>query len=126
MAGRILVVDDQADIRDMMTLYLRLSKYDVVEAADGYEAIEKAIECRPDVILMDMAMPVLDGLSSTRAMKENEALSDIPILCLTAYGDFYVERAKAAGCDEVLQKPVDFTRLDALLEQHIHQPTMGR
>ena len=119
MAGKILVVDDQADIRDMMSLYLRLSKYDVVEATNGYEAIEKAIACKPDVILMDMAMPVLDGLSSTRAMKENKELSDIPIFCLTAYGDFYVERAKAAGCDEVIQKPVDFNRLDALLEQHL-------
>ena len=74
---------------------------------------------------MDMAMPVLDGLSSTRAMKENEELAEIPILCLTAYGDFYVERAKAAGCDEVLQKPVDFSRLDALLKEHIHSKSLS-
>ena len=120
MPRTILIVEDDADIRQMMCIYLTLGQYHVVEAANGYEAIEKALQYKPDLILMDMAMPVLDGLGSTRAMRKNEALAGVPILCLTAYGDFYQERAKAAGCDEVLQKPIDFARLDRLLEQHVH------
>ncbi len=102
-----------------MAMYLELNKYEVIQAADGYEAIEKALKYKPDVILMDIAMPVLDGLDSTRAMRQNAELATTPILCLTAYGDFYKERATAAGCDEVMQKPIDFGKLDNLLERHL-------
>jgi two-component system, cell cycle response regulator DivK len=119
MTGTVLIVDDQEDIRCMMAIYLKLNKYEVIEAVNGYEAIEKALAYKPDVILMDMAMPVLNGLDSTRAMKENKELATIPILCVTAYDEYYVERARAAGCDDVLQKPIDFNRLDAFLERHI-------
>lgn len=114
------MVEDQADIRNMMTVYLELNKYEVIEATNGYEAIEKALECKPDVILMDIAMPVLDGLDSARAMRQTAELADVPILCLTAFGDFYQERAAAAGCDDIMQKPIDFGKLDRLLKQHIH------
>ncbi len=118
MAKKILLVEDHDDIRNMMATYLQLNKYEVIEAANGFDAIQQAIDHKPDVILMDIAMPVLDGISSTRAIRENDALAHTPILCLTAYGDFYRERAERAGCNEVLQKPIDFRRLDALLWQH--------
>ena len=104
----------------MMATYLHLNKYEVIEAENGYEAIQQALDHKPDVILMDIAMPVLDGISSTRAMRELEELSTTPILCLTAFGDFYRERAKMAGCNDVLQKPIDFRKLDALLLRHTH------
>jgi CheY-like chemotaxis protein len=117
---KILLVEDHADIRNMMATYLQLNKYEVIEAENGYEAIQQALDHKPDVILMDIAMPVLDGISSTRAMRELEELATTPILCLTAFGDFYRERAKRAGCNEVLQKPIDFRKLDALLLQHTH------
>ena len=120
MNGTVLIVDDQEDIRCMMAIYLKLNRYEVIEAVNGYEAIEKALAYKPDVILMDMAMPVLNGLDSTRAMKDHEELATIPILCLTAYGEFYDVRAKAAGCEAVLHKPIDFNRLDAFLERYIH------
>lgn len=105
----------------MMSTYLTLNEYDVVEAADGYEAVEQALEHKPDLILMDIAMPVLDGINSTRAIRKIKELANIPILCLTAFGDFYKDRAQRAGCNEVLQKPVDFGKLDALLQRHIGQ-----
>src|SRR5690242_4759587 len=108
MSKGILLVEDHPDIRKMMSIYLKMHKYEVVEAADGYEAVEKALQHKPDAVLMDMAMPVLDGLGATRAMRQNDELSDVPILCVTAYGDFYNERAKEAGCNEVIQKPVNF------------------
>jgi len=104
----------------MMCIYLTLGRYDVIEAADGHEAIEKALKHKPDLILMDIAMPVLDGISSTRAIREIEELRTTPILCLTAFDDVAGDSAKQAGCNEVLQKPVDFGRLDALLEKFIH------
>ena len=104
----------------MMATYLQLNKYEVIEAENGYEAIQQALDHKPDIILMDIAMPVLDGISSTRAMRELEELATTPILCLTAFGDFYRERAKRAGCNEVLQKPIDFRKLDALLLQHTY------
>jgi CheY-like chemotaxis protein len=117
---KILLVEDHADIRNMMAMYLQLNKYEVIEAENGYDAIQQALDHKPDIILMDIAMPVLDGISSTRAMRENEQLAQTPIVCLTAYGDFYRERAKRAGCNDVLQKPIDFQKLDALLWQHTH------
>jgi len=120
VSKKILLVEDHADIRNMMAMYLQMNKYEVIEAENGYDAIQQALDHKPDVILMDIAMPVLDGISSTRAMRENVALARTPIVCLTAYGDFYRERAKHAGCNEVLQKPVDFRKLDALLQRHTH------
>ena|SRR5688572_9763745 len=104
----------------MMTIYLTLGRYEVIEASDGSEAVEKALKHKPDVILMDIAMPVLDGISSTRAIRAIEEFKTTPILCLTAFDDLYGESAKQAGCNEVLQKPVDFGTLDALLEKFIH------
>ncbi|MEO6333393.1 MAG: response regulator [Pyrinomonadaceae bacterium] len=118
MLKKILLVEDHDDIRNMMATYLQLNKYEVIEAENGYDAIQKALDHKPDIILMDIAMPVLDGISSTRAMRENKELEQVPIVCLTAFGDFYRERAKKAGCNDILQKPVDFRRLDALLWQH--------
>lgn len=119
MSKKVLVVEDHADIRKMMSIYLKLFKYEVIEAADGYEAVEKALEHRPDAVLLDLAMPVLDGVDSARAMRLTEELADTPIVCITAYRDFYKQRAKDAGCNAVLQKPIDFGQLDALLREHM-------
>ncbi|HKP70853.1 MAG TPA: response regulator [Pyrinomonadaceae bacterium] len=119
MAKKILIAEDHADIRKMMSIYLKMYKYDVIEAADGYEAVEKAIEHKPDAVLLDLAMPVLDGVDSARAMRLNKELADVPIVCITAYRDFYVDRAKQAGCNAVLSKPIDFSQLDALLKEHM-------
>jgi two-component system, cell cycle response regulator DivK len=116
--AKILLVEDHPDIRNMMATYLVLNKYEVIEAENGYDAIQQALDHKPDVILMDIAMPVLDGISSARAMRENEELAGVPIFCLTAFGEFYRDRARMAGCNAVLQKPIDFRSLDALLEEH--------
>jgi CheY-like chemotaxis protein len=120
VAKKILIVEDNSDIRAMMATYLALNTYEVIEATNGYEAIEIALEQKPDVILMDIAMPVLNGLDSARAMRETSELADVPILCLTAFGDFYQERAIAAGCDELMHKPIDFVKLEKVLREHLH------
>ena len=120
MARRVMVVEDHADIRMMMKILLETYGFEVVEASDGYEAVEKALEKTPDVILMDLAMPVLDGINSTRAMRQHRELADVPILAVTAYGDFYRERAIEAGCTDVLQKPLDFESLRPLVSSYVH------
>jgi CheY-like chemotaxis protein len=118
MNKKVLVVEDHADIRRMMKIMLELQGFDVTEASDGYEAVEKALDEPPDVILMDMAMPVLDGVYSTRALRQHEEFERTPIIALTAYGDFYDERARAAGCTDVLQKPIDFSALKPLVQHY--------
>jgi CheY-like chemotaxis protein len=120
VSKKVLIVEDEADIRKMMSIFLRINGYEVLEASDGYEAVEIAFERKPDLILMDLAMPVLDGVNSTRAIRQNEQLADVPIVCVTAYGDFYNKKARAAGCDDVLEKPVNFEKLDSLIQRHVN------
>lgn len=120
MSKKILVAEDQADIRKMTKILLELNGYQVIEASDGYEAVEKAVGEEPDLILMDMAMPVMDGLNSSRTIRRHEHLSDTPIVAITAYGDFYGPRAREAGCTDVLQKPLDFRRLKPIVEQYLN------
>lgn len=119
MNKKILVAEDQTDIRKMMKILLELHGFDVIEAADGYEAVEKAVDESPDLILMDMAMPVMDGLDSSRAIRRHEALHDVPIVAVTAFGEFYADRAHEAGCTDILQKPIDFTRLKPIVEHYM-------
>ena len=119
MPKTILLVEDREDIRTMMAVYLTLNEYEVIQASNGSEGLEKALSHKPDLILMDLAMPVLNGFDSTIEIRKNEDLADTPILCLTAFGDLYDEKARAAGCNDVLQKPIDFGKLDEVLEQHI-------
>ena len=120
MNKKILVAEDQTDIRKMMKILLELHGFDVIEAADGYEAVEKAVDESPDLILMDMAMPVMDGLDSSRAIRRHAALHDVPIVAVTAYGEFYEDRAQEAGCTDILQKPIDFTRLKPIVEHYMN------
>ncbi len=120
MGKTILVVDDDLDGRHMLKVFLERKGFDVREASDGYEAVERALEKRPDLIIMDMAMPLMDGVNSVRTLKLHESLQDVPIFALTAYGGFYDPRALEAGCDHVLHKPVDFEELKPMLDKYIH------
>jgi len=104
---KILVVEDVEFNRDLMVQLLEES-YEVVTATDGVEGIELAERERPDLILMDLSLPVLDGWEATRRIKANEALKGIPIIALTAHamsGD--EEKARQSGCDDYLSKPLD-------------------
>ena len=116
---KVLVAEDYTDSRKMMKALLEIHGYSVLEAADGYEAVEKAVEEQPDLILMDIAMPVLDGVQATNVIRQHDSLANVPIVAITAYGDFYDERARAAGCNNVLQKPVDIQQLTPLVQQYL-------
>ena len=119
MNKKILVVDDDADARVMLKTYFESDGFDVSVAEDGLEAVEKALEVHPDVVLMDMAMPLVDGVNSIRAMRQHEDLRKIPIIGLTGFGSFYRPRAMDAGCTAVLTKPVDFGTLSPIIELHL-------
>jgi two-component system cell cycle response regulator DivK len=102
----VLVVDDMEDGREICAEYLSFCKYRVATAEDGLEALVKASELLPDVILMDLSLPRLDGWEATRRLKENERTRSIPVIALTAHALMDAkETALAAGCDAVVIKP---------------------
>lgn len=119
MGKKVLIVEDYADVRMIMKILISFQGYEVIEASDGYEALEKAKQNRPDLILMDLAMPVIDGFVATKAIRESDECKDVPIVALTAY-DTHHDKAIKAGCNEVIQKPLDFDRLEPLLTQYLH------
>jgi two-component system, cell cycle response regulator DivK len=105
-APLVLVVDDYLDAREMCAEFLRFSGYRVEEAVDGFEAIEKATDLLPAVILMDLSLPRLDGWEATRRLKKDDRTKAIPIIALTGHAlAGHAEVASEAGCDSFLTKP---------------------
>ena len=119
MRKRVLVVEDFEDVRRMMKRYFEHDGFEVIEATDGYEAVQKALEEHPDLIIMDIAMPVMDGIQATTAIRQHEHMSDVPIVAVTAYADFYCDRARDVGCNEVVPKPIDFGRLQPVVHSYV-------
>jgi CheY-like chemotaxis protein len=102
----VLVVEDYQDAREMYAAYLQFSGYRVAEATNGVEAIEQATELLPDIILMDLALPKMDGWEATRRLKMNEKTRHIPIVALTGHAlAGHAEGARQAGCDSFVTKP---------------------
>ena len=103
----VLVVDDYLEAREICAEYLGFHGYRVVTAEDGLQALERAFEMLPDVILMDLSLPELDGWAATRRLKADPRTRGIPIVALTGHAlSAERERALAAGCDDVITKPV--------------------
>jgi two-component system cell cycle response regulator DivK len=108
---KILVVDDTEWNRDLIVQLLE-DEYTVLEALDGEEAVRKTEADKPDLILMDLGMPVMDGWEATRKIKANDALKHIPIIAVTSHAMVGDEiDARKAGCDDYLPKPIDETEL---------------
>jgi CheY-like chemotaxis protein len=102
----VLVVDDFADNREMYSEYLSFSGYDVIEAQNGKEAIDAARARLPDIIIMDLSLPVMDGWEATRTLKADELTRRIPVVALTGHAlEGHSRGAKDAGCDSFLAKP---------------------
>jgi two-component system, cell cycle response regulator DivK len=119
---KILLVEDNDMNRDMLTRRLARKGFETAEAVDGEQGIEAARSGRPDLILMDMSLPLLDGWEATRRLKADPATRGIPVIALTAHamaGDR--ERALEAGCDDYDTKPIEFPslmkKIEALLAQ---------
>jgi CheY-like chemotaxis protein len=112
----VLIVDDVVDNIVIVSLDLQQQGYRVVTASNGEEAVKVASLTYPDIILMDIGMPQLDGLGATRKIRENEALRNVPIIAITAFNtDGFRRAAHDAGFDGYLVKPFDFDRLHALI-----------
>lgn len=117
---KILLVEDNEMNRDMLSRRLLKRGFEVVIAVDGSEGVSMAQSIRPDLILMDMSLPILDGWEATRRIKVESDLRAIPIIALTAHamsGD--EQKARDAGCDDFDTKPVDFARLMSKIEAYL-------
>jgi len=115
----VLIVEDVALNRDLLIQLLE-DRYRLIVAEDGAAALERAAAERPDLILMDLSLPRLDGWEATRRLKADAALARIPVIALSAHamrGD--EERARASGCDDFLTKPIDETLLYGKLETYL-------
>src|ERR1043166_185610 len=115
-----LVVEDFENSRFMMRRLREMAGYQVLEASDGEQAVRMASEQRPALILMDLSLPKLDGLSATREIRKKRGLRNIPIVAVSAH-DSPETRAEAlaAGCNEYVTKPIDFDNLNAILKRFI-------
>jgi CheY-like chemotaxis protein len=109
---KLLLVEDNEMNRDMLSRRLTRNGYDVVMAVNGQEGVDMAVSEKPDLILMDMSLPVLDGWEATRRVKANAESKHIPVIALTAHAMAQdKERALDAGCDDFDTKPVELPRL---------------
>jgi two-component system cell cycle response regulator DivK len=124
MTKRILVVEDQEDNRIILRRLLSNAGYDLIEAVNGEDGVALALSTRPDLILMDIQLPVMDGYEATRRIKSNAELKSIPVIAVTSYalsGD--EAKARAAGCDAYVAKPFSPRQLLAKVREYL--PTEG-
>ena len=124
MTKRILIVEDQEDNRIILRRLLSKAGYDLIEAMNGEDGVALALSIRPDLILMDIQLPVMDGYEATRRIKSNAELKSIPVIAVTSYalsGD--EAKARAAGCDAYVAKPFSPRQLLAKVREYL--PTEG-
>ena len=120
---KILYVEDNPDNVYMLTRRLKKKGFELIIAGDGQEGIDKAIEESPDLILMDLSLPTMDGWTATAKIKEIEEVKDIPIIALSAHAmPEHRDRALKAGCSDYDTKPVDIKRLLSKIGQYIELP----
>jgi two-component system cell cycle response regulator DivK len=118
MSKRILVVEDQEDSRRILRDLFRSADYEIMEAVNGEEALTAAATQRPDLILMDIQLPIMDGYEATRRIKPDPMLTHVPVIAVTSYalgGD--KAKARAAGCDDFVPKPYSPRQLLAKIRQ---------
>ena len=115
---KILLVEDNEMNRDMLSRRLERRGYDVVIAVDGQQGVDLAQSTNPDLILMDMSLPIIDGWEATRQLKAKDGVKGTPIIALTAHAmDGDEQKARAAGCDDYDTKPVELSRLLTKMER---------
>ncbi len=119
MQRTILLVEDHEDARSFMKFLLEGYGYHILEARNGLEAVESFRHSIPDLVLIDVSMPTMDGLTATKEIRKLENTSDIPIIAVTAHGKFAYEQAIEAGCNDLINKPVSSESLEALLNRHL-------
>lgn len=117
----IMVVEDYDDTRLLLKKGLEGLGYSVLEASNGQEAVDIAGRERPDLILMDLDLPILDGIAATQRIRQQADLENVPIVAVTAYPMSYTHvKAFAKGCDEYMPKPIDMTELANLVRRYLN------
>jgi CheY-like chemotaxis protein len=119
MGRTVLVVEDYEDSRHFMKFMLESYGYRVFEAADGLEAVESSKDNCPDLILMDISMPVMDGLTATKTIRKFKRGGDVPIIAVTAHGKQFEKKVREAGCNELIGKPIDFDEFETVVRLEI-------
>lgn len=115
----VLVVEDYEDARALMRLALEVQGLRVMEATNGREAVETVQRELPDLILMDLSMPEMDGVTATRLIKTVEKAMNVPIIAITAHAREYTKDALEAGCVDVIPKPIDLNTIKPLIEMYL-------
>ena len=122
MSKHILVVEDQPDSRRIIRDMVASTDYEITEAENGEEALAAIAKQQPDLILMDIQLPIMDGYTATRLIKTDPALRSIPIIAVTSYALAVEEKkARAAGCDDYVTKPFSPRQLLAKIRQYMPQ-----
>ena len=119
MPKTVMIVDDYADAREMMKLLIEWYGYDVIEATNGSEAVEKSLQYHPDLILMDLMLPVMDGAAAAKIIRETEGNDKVSIVALTGFKNTSVEKTMEACFDGVLIKPLQFENLEPILNRYL-------
>jgi CheY-like chemotaxis protein len=115
-----MVVEDYEDTRLLLKQGLEMMGYAVLEAVNGEEAVDIADREHPDLILMDLDLPILDGIAATQCIRQNPELENVPIVAVTAYPMSYSHvKAFAKGCNEYMRKPIDMTELAELVNRYL-------
>jgi DNA-binding response OmpR family regulator len=114
----VLIVEDNEDLRQLLAIIIQSSGYEPVIAITGQEAVEKALAVRPDLILMDIGLPKLDGVEATRQIKADHSTKDIPVVILTALPTTRGVEGIKAGAAKILQKPASVTAIKDILTEY--------
>jgi len=116
---KVLIVEDYEDSRSFLKFLVESYGYQVIEAADGIEALDIFKKHHPDIVLMDISLPMVDGLITTKAIRECDITGKIPIIAITAFGKAFYKQAIDAGCNDLISKPLDISTLEAMLNNYL-------
>ena len=120
MQKKVLIVEDNEDTRAFMKFLFERYGYQAIEAADGIEALESFKNHQPDIILMDISLPTVGGLTATKAIRDVDPTGKVPIIAVTAFGKLYYDQAIEAGCDDLITKPIDFDVVHPVIEKYLN------
>lgn len=122
MKKKILLAEDHDDSRSFLKFLLELDGYEVVEAVNGQQAVEFAEEGEIDLLLMDISMPDMSGLTAIEKIREFGASKNVPAIALSAFGNSFHEKAFKAGFDYFVDKPINITALEPIIEHYLGKP----
>lgn len=115
---KVLIVDDYEESRSFMKFLVESYGFQVIEASDGIEALDRFKKFQPEIVLMDMSLPMVDGLITTKAIREYDTAGKVLIIAITAFGKSYYKQAIEAGCNDLMSKPLDIGLFESILNNY--------